>query len=82
MILNTYGRLYEPGSAWMGKDFQGIVVAPKGKKVFTVLDEIDVNDFQKSSSGAFKDAGGDNVREGLKINIPFYKSGNKLYKKQ
>ena len=66
----------------MGKDFQGIVVAPKGKKVFTVLDEIDVNDFQKSSSGAFRDAGGENIRRGLKINIPFYKYGNKICKKQ
>lgn len=80
IILNTNGTLYEPGSTWMGNDFQGIVVAPKGKKVFTVLDKIDVNDFKKSSSGAFRDAGGNNIREGLKINIPFYKSGNKIWK--
>lgn len=82
IILNTNGTLYEPGSSWMGKDFQGIVVAPKGKKVFTVLDEIDVNGFPKSSSKAFRDAGGNNVREGLKINIPIYKDGNKIWKKQ
>ena len=75
IILNTYGILHKPESGWMGRDFQGIVVAPKGEKVFTVLDEIDVNGFPKSSSGAFRDAGGDNIREGLKINIPFYKNG-------
>lgn len=78
IIFNTAGHIYPLGSNKIGRDFQGAIVGPKGQKIFTVLDELDVDGYPKSSSGAFRDAGGDNIREGLKINIPFYKKGNKI----
>lgn len=82
IILGTYGTIYPLGSNNIGENFQAVVVGPKGQKIFTVLDELDVNGYPKSSSGAFRDAGGYNIREGLKINIPFYKKGSKLNKQK
>lgn len=82
MIFNTAGTVgYGPEHAGYGQNFQGVVVAPKGQKVFTVLDELDVNGYPKSSSGAFRDAGGNNMRTGLLVNRPFYKTGGKIQSK-
>lgn len=82
MIFNTAGTVgYGPEYAGYGQNFQSVIVAPKGQKVFTVLDELDVNGYPKSSSGAFRDAGGNNMRTGLQVNKPFYKTGGKIQSK-
>lgn len=80
IVLHTAGDLPPIGSKANGQNFQGMVVGPKGKKIGTVLDEINADDYGRSSSKTHRDAGGDNQREGLKIMIPGYNIGGKLNK--